>query len=174
MPNPKKVEIVEQITEKFKKSKGMYFVDFLGMNVEQVNSLRKEMRNANIDYRVLKNTLLRLAADKSGLNENVKKFFTGPTAVAFSYDDPTIPAKVLTDFIKKNKIEHLRIKGCLFENEIYYENEVENIAKLPTKDELLAKFIATIQTPLSNLVATLSSPFTQLIGVLNALKEKKE
>jgi len=173
MPSPKNIEAVKEIEEKFRKSKGMYFVDFHGINVEQVNSLRKELKASNIEYKVLKNTLLRIAADNVGLGD-VKQFFTGPTAVAFAYDDPTLPARVLTEFIKKNKIEHIKIKGCLFEDKVFSAEEVESIAKLPTREELLAKFLATIQSPLANLISTLSAPMTQLVMALKALGEKKK
>jgi len=173
MPNQKKIQIVEQVTDKFTRARSAFFTDYKGINVELINQLRQELYNAKIDYQVVKKTLLRVACQNTGRPYS-KTMLTGQTGVAFAYDDPALPGRVITEFIKKNKLTNLNITGCLFENELFSADKIEYIINLPTRDELLATLLATLNAPLGRLVATFAAPLSQLVGVLKSLQDKKE
>lgn len=155
-----KKKIVEEIKDRFDRAVSAVFIDYRGLTVAEVTELRNKYREAGIEYKVLKNTLIGRAIDGKGL-DGVNEFLEGPTAVAFSYDDEIAPAKITYDFIKQvNKME---IKCGVFNNEFTPKDEVIVLASLPSRDELLAKAVGSIKSPIMNLVYT-----------LNAIKEQKE
>ncbi|MCK4297174.1 MAG: 50S ribosomal protein L10 [Candidatus Marinimicrobia bacterium] len=174
MPNQNKIDLVNEITEKFSRAKGIYFTDYKGMNVQQLNDLRKEFHAANIEYRVAKKTLTKIAAKNAGY-DSIDNLIEGQMGIAFSYDDPTNPAKVITSFVKKNKLESLAITGCIFEKELFKADKISEIMKLQSREELLLKFVGTLVAPMSNLVGLLNASMSQLVDVLESLsKNKKE
>jgi len=156
----KKKKIVEDIVLLFKKSKSTIFTDYRGLTVKQMNELRKELADFKIEYKVLKNTLLRKATENLELEENLKDYFVGPTAVAFSQEDVVAPAKVLYNFAKSN--DALAIKGGFVEGKVLQKEEVENLAKLPSYNDLVAMFLSVLQAPIRNFAL-----------VLKALADKK-
>lgn len=172
MPNPKKVEKVKEFTDKFSRAKGIYFTNYSGLDVQQMNDLRSELRVANVEFKIVKNTLSRIAVENAGYC-NVTEFLHGPIGIVFSYDDPSIPAKIITSFTKKNQLETLEIKGCIFDNTIYYADQISEIVALPSREEIIAKLIAVLVAPISNLVSTLNTPITQLFGVLRSSGKEK-
>jgi len=173
MPNQKKIDLVNEITDKFARAKSIYFTNYRGMNVKQMNDLRKEFHAANIEYRVAKKTLTKIAAKNAGY-DSISNLINGQMGIAFSYDDPTAPAKVLTSFVKKNKLEIMDITGCIFENKIFTADRIEAIIKLPSREELLSRFVGTLVAPMSNLVVVLNAFMNQLVGVLKSLNENKK
>jgi large subunit ribosomal protein L10 len=170
MATPQKEKIVEEMTDKFGRAVSIYLVDFTGMDVNSTNQLRKNMRDSNIEYRVLKNTLAKLSFDKAGI-QGMDQFLTGVNAYAISYDDPTLPVKV----IEKNKEfkEKLKLKAALFEGEIIDSARVESIAKMPSKDELLGQLVGMLNSPMSKLVYALNGVMSNLVNVLKAVEDKK-
>jgi large subunit ribosomal protein L10 len=170
MPSAKNVQTVDELSAKFQKAKAVYFTDYLGLDVASVTDLRSRFYRSEVEYRVAKNTLIKLAAEKNNI-EGLDEFLTGPTALAISYGEPTAPARVLKEFAKTH--EKPTVKGILFEGQILSGEEFQRIADLPSREELLAKLAALLQSPLVKLVNTLQAPLTKMVGVLNSLKEQK-
>jgi len=170
MPTPQKEQIVQEMTEKFEKASGVYLMDFTGMDANLTNELRKNFREANVEYRVLKNTLAKLSLNKAGI-EGLGEFLVGVNAYAIAYDDPTKPAKILDT--KKEFKGKLKLKAALFEGKIVGPEEVGTIAKLPSREELIGQFVGLLQAPMTNFVRAINGVGTNLVQVLKALEEEK-
>lgn len=140
--------IVTEIVEKLSNSKSTIVTDYRGLNVKQVNELRKQLREAGVEYQVLKNTLTRRATEQVGLTE-LDQHLTGPTAIAFSNDDVVAPAKVLYKFAKDNKA--LEIKGGVVEGKVVGFEEIKALADLPSREGLLSMLLSVLQAPVRNL-----------------------
>ena len=170
MSNTKNINQVEQLTDKLSKAKAVYFTEYHGLNVGDITKLRSEFFKANVEYKVAKNTLIKLAAEQnmiSGLDE----VLVGSTAIAIAYDEPVAPAKVIKEFTKDNDLP--RVKGILFDGEFLPGEEFKKLADMPSKEELLSQLVAMLNSPLQKLVSTLIAPMQNAVGVLNNLKEKK-
>jgi len=170
MPDTKNIEQVKQLTEAFSKAKAVYFTEYHGLNVSDVTKLRSEFFKADVEYKVAKNTLIKLAAEENKIT-GLDEVLTGSTAIAISYGEPVLPAKVIKKFNKDNDLP--TVKGILFDGEFLPGEEFKKLADLPNKEELLAKLVAMLNSPLQKLVSTLSSPLQNTVGVLNNLKEHK-
>lgn len=166
----KEAEVAE-IQEKIEKSQSVMFLDYRGLNVAEVTELRNKMRAAGVEYKVIKNTMIRRAAEKAGI-EGLDNVLEGPTAVAFGYADPVAPAKILVDFIEDTKKTNL--KGGVLAGKAMSEAEIKNLASLPSKEELIAKMLGSLNAPITGLVMALSGVPRNLVYALNAIKEKKE
>lgn len=143
-----KQAMVETITEKLQASKSTIIVDYRGLNVEQVTKLRTQLREAGIEFKVYKNALTRRAADAAGLGD-LKEYFVGPVAVAFSNEDVVAPAKILNEFAKGN--EALELKAGVIEGNITTLAEVQALADLPSREGLLSMLLSVLQAPIRNL-----------------------
>lgn len=142
-----KKEVVNEIAEKLKSSVSTIVVDYRGLNVAEVTELRKQLREAGIEFKVYKNTLTRRAAEiaeLSGLND----VLTGPNAIAFSTEDVVAPAKILNEFAKKH--EALEIKAGVIEGNIATVEEVKALAELPSREGLLSMLLSVLQAPIRN------------------------
>ena len=170
MPNKKNISNVKELTDKLSRAKSIYFTDYLGLNVSDVTSLRKKFFESNVEYLVVKNTLLKIASDKNKISLG-DELFSGSTAIAISYDEPVIAAKVIKGFLKDHDLPS--IKGVLFEGSYLPASEFEKIANLPSKGESLTKIIIMLKSPVQNIVNLLNSPMVKLVNVLNGLKEAK-
>ena len=170
MPSQKNQDEVIQLTEKLDKATAVYFTDFLGLDVSSITELRSEFFKASIEYKVVKNTLLRLAAKKINL-EGIDDFLVGSTAIAISYDEPTAPAKVLKKFTENH--DKPDVKAILFDGEVLKGSEYLKFASLPTKDESLTMLVMMLNSPITILARTLSASMTNLVNGLNNLKNKK-
>mgnify|MGYP001502110170 CR=1 FL=1 len=170
MPNAKNIKHVDELTEKLGKAKGIYLTDYIGLNVQDITDLRRNFYANDVEYLVTKNTLLKIAASNTDLN-GLDSFLSGSTAIAFSYEDPTAPARVIKKFTKENDLP--KVKGIVIDGNIIDGSEFNRIANLPTKDESLAKLVALLQSPLMKLVWALKSPMSDMTNMLNNLKEKE-
>ena len=170
MPNKKNISNVKELTDKLSRAKSIYFTDYLGLNVSDVTSLRKKFFESNVEYLVVKNTLLKIASDKNKISLG-DELFSGSTAIAISYDEPVIAAKVIKGFLKDHDLPS--IKGVLFEGSYLPASEFEKIANLPSKEESLTKIIITLKSPVQSIINLLNSPMVKLVNVLNGLKEAK-
>jgi len=166
-----KKQIVAEISHKFKNAKSIVLVDYKGISVEKATLLRNKARDANVDYKVYKNTLARIAAKESEC-EGLTDYLIGSIAIAVSETDEVAPAKILFDFIKENKI--LEIKGGYVDGKVVSAKEVEHLATLPSKEELIAKMLGSLKSPLYGLANVLNGNIRGLAVALNAIKEKKE
>jgi len=164
------IEIVKEIQAKLEGATSVVITDYRGLNVSQATDLRRELRDAGVEYRVLKNTLTRLAAKAAGI-DGLEESLTGPNAIAFG-QDAVSAAKVLYKFAKKNKA--LEIKGGVLEGKVVSIEQIKALSDLPSREELLAKMLGSMQAPLVNFASVLNAPLRDFVGVLNAVKEQKE
>lgn len=142
-----KQEAVDVITSKLRDSATTVVADYRGLNVSQVTELRKQLREAGIEFQVLKNSLLRRATSAAELSE-LDEVLTGPTAVAFSTEDVVAPAKILNDFAKKN--DALKLKGAVVEGRVIGVDEIKALAELPSREGLLSMLLSVLQAPMRN------------------------
>lgn len=162
---------VKEIIADLKEAKAIVLTDFRGLVVAEISKLRQMLKEEGVHYRVVKNTLTRLAVQELDLND-LEPYLQGPTALAYGYDDPVVPVKLLVKFAKEN--EHLKIKGGVLEKDILDEKELRQIAALPSKDVLLAKTLSCIQSPLAGMLNVLQGNIRNLVYVLQAIKDNKE
>ncbi|MDY3828436.1 MAG: 50S ribosomal protein L10 [Clostridium sp.] len=151
---------VAEIKEKLEKAQTVVLASYQGLTVEEDTQLRKNLREAGIEYKVYKNTLVTRAAKELGI-EGISEYLNGPVSMAFGYEDVTAPARILNDFAKDHK--KLELKAGLVEGEIYDKAKLEKLASIPSKEVLIAKLLGSIKSPLSNFAYLLS-----------AIKDKKE
>jgi large subunit ribosomal protein L10 len=142
-----KKQIVAEIAEKFRASKSTVIVDYRGLNVAEITELRKRLREAGVEFKVYKNTLTRRALAEVGL-EGLNDVFTGPNAIAFSNEDVVAPAKILSEFAKEH--EALEIKAGVIEGNIATIEEINALAKLPSREGLLSMLLSVLQAPIRN------------------------
>lgn len=166
-----KQQVVEEITEKLQNSVTAIITDYRGLNVAQATKLRNELREVDVEYKVLKNTLTKIAANNIGL-QDLDQYLEGPTAIAFSAEDPVAPAKVLAKFAKENKA--LEIKGGVLEGKVVSLEEINALADLPSREELLAQVLRGMQSPLTGMANVLQGPLRNLVNVVEAVRKEKE
>lgn len=138
---------VAEIKEKLEKAQAVVLANYQGLSVEQDTELRKSLREAGVEYKVYKNTLVTLAAKELGI-EGLEEYLEGPVSMAFGYEDATAPARVLNNFAKSNK--KLELKAGIIEGAIYDEAKIKMLAEIPSKEVLIAKLLGSIKSPLSN------------------------
>lgn len=171
MKRAQKEKVVAELKEKFQSANSMVITDYRGLNVGQMNQLRSELRASGVEYRVVKNTLAIFAARDTGYDE-LEEYFSGPTAIAFGIEDPVVPAKLISEYAKKNKF--LEIKGGLVEGRVIDQGRVDSLAKIPSREILLAQVVAGFKSPINRLVMTLNGPLGGFVQVLRAIKEQRE
>ncbi|WP_025782827.1 50S ribosomal protein L10 [Sporosarcina sp. D27] len=142
-----KQAVVTEIAEKMKASASMVVVDYRGLNVAQATELRKQLREAGVEFKVYKNSMARRAAEASGL-EGLNEHLTGPNAIAFSTEDVIAPAKIINNFAKDN--EALEIKAGVIEGALASVEEVKALATLPSREGLLSMLLSVLQAPMRN------------------------
>lgn len=170
MPSQKNIDEVKYLTDKLENASAIYFTDYLGLDVDSITKLRSEFFHASVEFKVTKNTLLKLAAENMKI-DGLDDYLVGSTAIAISFDEPTSPAKVLKSFMKEH--DKPEVKAILFDGEVLEGSEYKKFASLPSKDELLTKLVIMLNSPMTNLVRTLSSPIGNFVNVLNSLKNEK-
>ncbi|WP_280772114.1 50S ribosomal protein L10 [Salipaludibacillus daqingensis] len=143
----KKSQVVDEITNKLKESQSTIVVDYRGLNVSEITELRKELREANVDFKVYKNSMVRRATAETELT-GIDEQLVGPTAIAFSNDDVIAPAKILNNFAKKH--EALELKAGIIEGRVASLDEVKALATLPSRDGLLSMLLNVMQAPIRN------------------------
>lgn len=168
---PEKVAVVEDLEKRLRASDVVILTDYRGLTVDEIGALRGRLREANIEYRVAKNTLLAIAAERCGYG-GISSFLSGPTAVVFGRDDPGPPARLLQEFIRQYR--KLEIKGGVVSGETLDADAIRVLATLPSRLELLAKALGAIQAPLRAMVIVLSGPARGLVTALDALRAKRE
>ena len=171
MPNIKNIEKVKELTSSFEKAKAIYFTEYHGLNVKQVTKLRNMFFKENIEYRVAKNTLMKIVLDNKSDIKDLDALLSGSTAIAISYDEPVSPAKVIKEFNKENELP--RVKGILFEGEYFDGDQFKKLADLPSKEELITKFAIMLNSPMRKFVSTINAPMQNFVGLLNSLKQTK-
>lgn len=169
MPTQRKESSVAELADKLSSAKNLFFTDYQGLTVDEITRLRGELRKDGTTYSVVKNTLFRIAA--GDLASQVEGFLAGPTGVVFAGVDPVAPAKALKTF--SDTVKRIGIKAAYIDGRIVDAAQVETLAKLPPKIELLASLVGTIAGPLRGLVTVLSGNQSGLVRALDAIREQK-
>jgi len=167
---PEKEAVVKELTDKFSSAKSLVITDYLGLNVAEMTELRKQLREAGVEFKVVKNTLATIAANEVEMN-NMTEFFSGPTAIAFGEDDAVSPAKILVDFAKDHEV--VEIKAGLLDGELISKDKVNSLAEIPSREVLLAQAFAGMKAPLNGLVNVLQGNIRGLVQVLGQIKDQK-
>ena len=139
--------IIDEIKDKFERAESAVVIDYMGITVAEADEMRKKLREAEVDYTVYKNTLVKRAIEGTKY-EALGEILEGPSGFAFSYDDATAPARVLNDARKAYK--KMEFKGGIIEGEYYDKENIEQIAAIPSRDTLISKFMGSIQSPIAN------------------------
>ena len=164
MPTDRKIQAVQDMTDWLDGATIVISTDYAGLPVTDMTALRRALREKDVRYKVVKNTLAYIAADNVGKPE-LKEIIQGPSAIAFGYGEPTDPAKALADFIRETR-SPLEIRGAVLDGRVLDSEQVQQLASLPGKDELISQMLARMQSPISGLVNVLNGPIAGLARVL--------
>lgn len=171
MLRSEKETAVSEIRDRFARMTSAVFLDYSGMNVEEISKLRDQFRAKGVEYKVLKNTLVKKALSEESWAAKLDGVLKGMTGVAWSFEEPSAAARVVNDFVKEN--EKLKVKAGLLEGEVLTAKAVsDQLAKLPSKDEARAMLLATMMAPAQTFVRLLNAPAQQFALVLKAKKNK--
>ena len=166
-----KQKITEDLHERLSKSAVVVVTDYKGLDVSSMNDLRRKLREADIEFQVVKNTLLVRAAKDTDVAV-IQDYFKGPSAVALSYSDPVAPAKILMQFAKDNP--KLEIKGGVLKNKVLDPDAIKALAMLPSREVLLGQFLSVLNEVPTSFVRTIAEIPRSLLNVLTAIKDQKE
>jgi large subunit ribosomal protein L10 len=174
MERAEKEAAIGEIKKRFDRMTSAVFLDYKGMTVANSTKLRAEFRKAGVEYKVVKNTLVKHALKGRAYSDQLGKVLTNMTGIAWSYEDPSAAAKVVKAFKKDEAGDKLTVKAGLIEGQVLDAKGVEDqLASLPGKDELRAKLLATLQAPLQNFVVLLNAPAQNFVYALSARKEQQ-
>jgi large subunit ribosomal protein L10 len=166
-----KEAIVAEVAERAARATAMYFADFTGLTVEEATELRREFRKAGVEYRVVKNTLAKKALEQVTGYDRVFEKLVGPTGIAFSYGDAVAPAKIIKKFSEKSG--KLKLKAAILEKQIFDGSRLDELSKLPTRAELMAGVLGSIQAPMTGIVGAIGAVMRDLVNVIDAIEKKK-
>jgi len=172
MSREKKAQIIDNLQEILSTCSVGILADYRGLSAPEMTKLRRSLRELGIEYKVIKNTLARFAAERAGRNELIS-FFNGPTSIAFSYGEITGPAKALAEYISTLK-EAIRIKGGFLSDRLLTAKDVMALSTLPPREVLLAKIVGGMQSPIIILLSHLAVPMRGLVNVLQARIQQME
>ena len=166
MSKEKKAQIIDRLQETFSKCSVGILTDYRGLTVSEITGLRRKLRESGVEYKVVKNTLARFAAERAGKDE-LARLFEGPVAIAFGYGDIGEPARALVDYIRTSKTS-LSIKAGFLGDRLLTSAEVMTLSTLPSREVLLAKVMGGMQSPITALVNCLTTPIQGIMGMLQA------
>lgn len=171
MNKQSKEAVVAEFSGKLAEAKAAFLADYRGLTVEQANDLRRKLRAAGVEYRVVKNTLLRRAA-KDTPAACLDDYLVGPTAIALATDDPVAPAKALVEFAKDSKV--FELKAGMLDGKLLTLDDIRALSDLPSREQLLAKILGSLNAPATNLVGVFAAVPRSFVQVLAAIKDQKE
>ena len=171
MARPEKTAEVEQLEAKLRAAGGVILTDFRGLTVGEITTLRGKLREAGVEYRVVKNTLFALAAKSIGV-QGLEAYLAGPTAAAFVGRDPVAAAKIIQEFIRQTR--KLTIKGSVISGQAYNQARTKALADLPSREQLVAQVVGGIAAPLSGLAGTLSALPRKLVYALEQIRQQRD
>lgn len=170
LSKPEKQKVIDDLVSRFHSVSSVFVVEYQGLKVKEMDVLRKKLRQTNTEFRVVKNTLLEKASLGTDI-EKMKDLFSGPTAIAICDGESSAAAKVFIDY--SEDFPEIRIKGGIFEGEVVDVSRIEQIAKLPSRQELISEFVGLLSAPMGNLVGVLEQARSNIVNVLEGLKENK-
>jgi large subunit ribosomal protein L10 len=171
MKRSEKETIVAEVAEKAARAIAMYFADFSKLTVAEETELRREFRKAGVEYNVLKNTLARKALQQLTGYDRVYDKLVGPTGIAFSYDDPSAPAKIIKKY--SEKLGKFKFKAAVIEKQVYDATRLDELASMPSRKDMIAAILGSIQAPSSGIVNVINAVARDLVYVLDAIERKK-
>ncbi|GIW47253.1 MAG: 50S ribosomal protein L10 [Deltaproteobacteria bacterium] len=166
-----KQEIIREFNEKFKSAPSLFVVEYKGLKVKEMEELRKRLKKARAEFRVVKNNLLKLASRGTEI-EKVQSLFEGPTAVAVCQEDPVSVSKIFVESAKELPV--LKLKGGIIEGKVVSVEDISKLSELPSREVLLSQFVGLLSSPISNFIYVLLELQRHLLYALYALKEQKE
>jgi large subunit ribosomal protein L10 len=172
MPTAEKIATVESLTAMLKQSTGVYLADFTGLDVPTFTQLRKQLRDEDVSFLVVKNRLAKLAVKEAGVN-GLDGMLVGPTGLVCCESDPVAPARILTKFAGVSGGKPV-IKAGYIAGNVYVDAQLEALAKLPSREVLLAQMVTAMQSPITGLVYTLNGIIQKLVRTLQAVADKKQ
>jgi large subunit ribosomal protein L10 len=167
-----KQAVVDALSRKLRGANAFYLTDFTGLNVKSITDLRRRLRNAGVEYLVVKNTLAERALEGSEFPE-IAEFFKGPTALVIGQDDPVTPAKVLADFAKEHDNKPA-VKAGVVDMRAVTAEQVSVLAKLPPREQLLAELAGALAAPMAQLAFAMQAKLYEMAGLLDALRSSRE
>jgi large subunit ribosomal protein L10 len=171
MKRSEKEAIIAEVAEKAARAIAMYFADFSKMTVAEETELRREFRKSKVEYTVVKNTLARKALEQLTGYDRVFDKLVGPTGIAYSYDDPSAPAKIIKKF--SEKAGKFQLKVAVIEKQVYDASQLNELASMPTRKELISSILGSVQAPASGIVNVINAVARDLVSVIDALEKKK-
>jgi len=172
MPTAKKAEILDELEDKVHRSTVAISTAYRGMNVADMTTMRRRMREAGVEVEVVKNTLLRIASERAG-KPRITEIVSGPTALLFSYGDIAVAAKAITEYIRTAR-NSLTIQGAFLDGEIYAPAQVTELAELPSREALIAQFVGGMQSPVVTFAGLLTSVVREFAGLIDARAQQLE
>ncbi|MBS1904621.1 MAG: 50S ribosomal protein L10 [Bacteroidetes bacterium] len=172
MTREEKAQAVAELSEILESASSIYFTDYKGLTVAQATELRNEFRKAGAKYKVAKNTLIKRALDAKGIsNDQINTALEGQTGLAFGFEDPAAPARVLKEFTEK--VEKLQFKAAWLDGSMYDGKQLKTLASMPTKKEIMASIVGSLHSPISGIVGVLGALQRDLVYVVDAIEKKK-
>jgi len=171
MNRNEKTDMVSGITEIVQKSTAVFLTDYSGVNVADISDIRNEFRKEGVNYKVFKNTLFKRALDESGKYEKLADHLVGMTGFAFADENPVAPAKIIKKYFDKHN--KLSLKACYIENEFFDGSRLNELATLPSKNELIASIMGSLDAPASGIVGAINAVFRELVSVIDEISKKK-
>ena len=171
MKREEKEQIVAEVSETARKAHGMFFTDFTGLTVEQATELRREFHKSGVDYRVVKNTLIQKALEQVTGYDGVYSSLAGPTGVAFAFEDPVVPARIIQKFAEKHK--RLSLKVCVLDRQVFEGSRLAELAKLPSRKELMASILGSVQAPLAGVPSVINAVVRDIVSLIDEIGRKK-
>ncbi len=171
MLKAEKTAVVDGIQKLFESNQAYFVTDYQGLNVADITELRKNLRENHVRYLVAKNTLIKLAAHNAG-QKDLDEHFNGPTAIAFTSEDPSTAAKILYDSYKDKDLPV--IKAFVVDDAVFPAEDIKRLASLPSRDILLAQVVAAVESPFTSVIGSLDGFFRELIGSVDALADQRK
>ncbi len=171
MNKEEKSEVIAEVTDLLEKSSAIYVVDYSGINVEGITSLRKQFRKEGVTYKVYKNTLFTRALKQTGKYEQLINNLPGMSGFVFAFDNPVAPTKIIKKFYEDNS--KFNLKGCFIENQYFDGSQLNQLAELPTKAEIVAGILGSLNSPISGVVGVLNAVVRDLVSVIDEISKKK-
>jgi len=172
MKRSEKEAIVAEVADKASRAVAVYFADFSRITVEEETDLRREFRKAGIEYTVAKNTLLKKGLERVGGYDGVFDKLTGPTGIAFTYEDVAAPARIMKKF--SDKTGKFSLKAAVLEKQMYDGSRLEQIAKIPSRKEIVASILGSLQSPVAGILGVLRAIASDLVSVIDSIEKKKQ
>lgn len=170
----KKHEIVAELKDKLQGVKGFYLVDFAGMTVAQSIKFRRQLKEKNIGFKVAKNTLINIALKESGVDFTIPdEKFAGASAIMVGYDDATAAAKILRDYLEKEKQEKPALKAAVIEGQYFDGSQLKTVADLPTREDMIAAILGSLNAPASGIVGTINAVMRDVASLIEEVAKKK-